>query len=254
MSLRDLGDAKALFRSLGGTIAGVGLTAFPRIAPAYFLDTYPIVSLRKTADLPILRSRSPVFCLEESLGSPVQEPGFHSGDLLKHPASRACLEAFPPPRSLLVYQSYPGLESLAELEGWRLLANPAALRARVAGRRFFREMLQSLKIEGVPGAIHPLRDVIEGEYGDWCGKVGPRFVMQLVEVTQGGGRGTFFIRSPVDYERVKVLLEGGSWRGTNLKGVLVSRFVEGVPASVALCVTRYGLLRSRLQRQLIDLP
>jgi hypothetical protein len=254
MLLRDLGDARALFRSLRGTIAGVGLTAFPRIAPAYFLDIYPIVSLRKTADLPILRSRCPVFCLEESLGCQVQAPGFHSGDLLKHPASRTCLEGYSPPRSLLVYQSYPELESLAELEGWRLLANPSALRARVAGRRFFREMLQSLKIEGVPGAIHPLRDVIEGDYEEWCGKVGSQFVMQLAEVTQGGGRGTFFIRSPADYERVKVLLHGGSWRGANLQSVLVSRFVEGVPASVALCITRHGLLRSRLQRQLIDLP
>jgi hypothetical protein len=254
MLLRDLEDARALFHSLGGTIAGVGLTAFPRIAPAYFLDNYPIVSLRKTADLPILRSKCPVFCLEESLGCPVQAPGFHSGDLLKHPASRTFLEGFSPPRSLLVYQSYAELESLAGQEGWRLLANPVALRSRVAGRGFFREMLQSLGIEGVPGAIHPFRDVIERDYGDWDGKVGTRFVMQLAEVTQGGGRGTFFIRSSADYERVKALLQSGTWRGANLKGVFISRFVEGVPASVALCITRHGLLRSRLQRQLIDLP
>jgi hypothetical protein len=232
----------------------VGLTAFSRISPTYFLDTYPIVSLRKTADLPVLRSRSQVFCLEESLEGPVQEPGFHSGNLLKHPATRACLAKLPPPRSLLVYQSYPELESLAELEGWRLLANPAALRARLAGRRFFREMVQSLEIEGVPGAIHPLRDVLEADYGDWCARVGPRFVMQLAEITQGGGRGTFFIRSPADYERVKGLIKEGNWRGAKLKGVLISRFVDGVPASVALCITSHGVLRSRLQRQLIDLP
>lgn len=254
MLLRDLEDAKALFRSLAGTIVGVGLTAFPRIAPAYFLDPYPIVSLRKTADLAILRSRSQVFCLEESLGGPVQEPGFHSGTLLRHPATRAFLERLAPPKALMVYQSYPEIERLAEMEGWRLLANPAALRTRLAGRFFFREMLQSLKIEGVPGAIHPLRDAIEKEYGYWCAEVGPQFVMQLTEITQGGGRGTFFVRSPVDYERVKTLLKGGSWRGVKLKSVLVSRLIEGVSASVALCVTRHGVLRSRLQRQLIDLP
>ncbi len=254
MLLRDLGDARALFRSLGGTIAGVGMTAFSRITPAYFLDTYPIVSLRKTADLPALRSKSQIFCLEESFGGPVQEPGFHSGNLLKHPATRAFLERLPPPRSLLVYQSYPELESLAQAEGWGLLANPAALRTRLAGRRFFRDMLRSLKIEGVPGAMHPLRDVIGQDYGDWFAKVGPRFVLQLAEVTQGGGRGTFFIRFPADYERVKALLKGGRWRGAELKGVLVSRYIEGVPASMALCITRHGVLRSRLQRQLIDLP
>ncbi len=254
MLLRDLGDARALFRSLGGTIAGVGLTAFPRIAPAYFLDTYPIVSLRKTADLAVLRSRSQVFCLEESLGGPVHERGFHSGTLLTHPATLAFLEKLAPPKALMVYQSYPELESLAEMKGWRLLANPAALRARLAGRLFFREMLQSLKIEGVTGAIHPLRDVLEKEYGYWCAKVGPRFVVQLAEITQGGGRGTFFVRSRIDYERVKALLEGERWRGVKLKSVLVSRFIDGVPASVALCITRHGVLRSRLQRQLIDLP
>jgi hypothetical protein len=36
--------------------------------------------------------------------------------------------------------------------------------------------------------------------------------------------------------------------------VLVTRFVEGVPSSLAVCITRHGVLRSRLQRQLIDLP
>jgi hypothetical protein len=254
MLLRNLKESRALFRTLGGTIAGAGMTAFSRITPAYFLDTYPIVSLRKTADLSILRSKSQIFCLEEWLGGPVQEPGFHSASLLKHPAARAFLESFPPPRSLLVYQNYPELESLADAEGWRLLANPAPLRTRLAGRRFFRDMLRSLKIEGVPGAIHPLRDVIEEDYGDWVASVGPRFVLQLAEVTQGGGRGTFFIRSPADYERVKALLRRGSWRGAELRGVLGSRYIEGVPASVALCITRHGVLQSRLQRQLIDLP
>jgi hypothetical protein len=254
MLLRDLGDARALFRSLGGTIAGVGMTAFSRIAPAYFLDTYPIASLRKTADLETLRSKGQVFCLEDSLGGPAQEQVVHSGALLNHPATRAFLKRFDPPRSLMIYQSYPELESLAEAEGWNLLANPAALRARLAGRRFFREMLQSLKIQGVPGAVHPLEDVIETGYETWCAKMGPRFVLQLTEITQGGGRGTFFVRSPGDYERIRALLKGGSWRGIRLKGALVSRFVEGVPASMALCVTRHGVVRSRLQRQLIDLP
>jgi hypothetical protein len=254
MFLRNLGDAKSLFRSLGGSIVGAGMTAFSRIAPAYFLDTYPIVSLRRTADLSVLRSRSQIFCLEEQVGCPVREPGFHSGSLLRHPATLAFLERLSPPRSLLVYQGYPELESLAQAEGWRLLANPAALRTRLAGRHFFREMLQSIKIEGVPGAEHPLTDLIQARYEDWHDRVGNRFVLQLTEITQGGGRGTFFIRSPAHYERVKALLKGGAWRGVKLRGALVSRFIEGVPASVALCITRHGVLQSRLQRQLIDLP
>ncbi len=65
MFLRELDHVRDLFDSVNGVFVGVGITAFPRIIPSYFLDSYRIISLRKTGDLPHLRKKAEIFCLEE---------------------------------------------------------------------------------------------------------------------------------------------------------------------------------------------
>ena len=230
------------------------MTAYSRIVPAYFLDPYYLVILRKTRDLPLLRKRASIFCLEEEVHSPIGESGYNSARLLAHPLVKAFLKRLPPPRHLLLYQGYPELEDPAKREGWDLLANPASLRIRVAQRAFFERMAADLGLRKIPGSIHPLEAIHAYSYDYWATRVGLKFVVQLPDLLQGGGRGTFFVGSNPDYEALRARLKGNIWRGIPLKSVSVRRFVEGTPVSMALCITRHGILFSRLQRQLIDLP
>ncbi len=254
MFLRDLADVKDLFSSLRGSFLGVGMTAYSRIVPADFLQPYQIIALRKTRDLPLLRKRADIFCLEEELGHSIEEEGVNSARLLSHPVTKEVLRNLSDPKYLLLYQNYPELEALARSEGWILLANPSSLRMRVAEKAFFRKMVDSLQLNIIPGDIYPISDVYAHDYSYWAGKVGSRFVIQFPEIRQGGGRGTFFIKSKLDYRRLQDRLKGGTWRGINLKTISVQEFMEGIPASLALCLTKHGILFSRLQRQLIDLP
>lgn len=254
MCLRDLDDVKKLFGSLSGTFIGVGMTAFSRITPAYFLAPYHIVSLKKTLDLPLLRAKADIFCLEEETGEPVRGKGLNSARLLDHSLTQQFLKKLPKPKHLLLYQNYPDLMELGKKEGWRLLANPADLRIEVGERTFFENMVVALGLPRVPGAIYPLEVIHTRGHEYWAEKLGPEFVAQLPDVGQGGGRGTFFIRSAQEYERLQVRLKEKSWRGVKLASVAIHRFVQGIPASVAVCLTRHGVLTSRLQRQLIDLP
>ncbi|MCD6297579.1 MAG: hypothetical protein J7M30_10535, partial [Deltaproteobacteria bacterium] len=85
MFLRNLDDAKGLFDSFKGTFAGVGITAFSRIIPSYFINQYNIISLRATRDLPLLREKAKIFCLEHGKGKSVLEKEFNSAMLLAHP-------------------------------------------------------------------------------------------------------------------------------------------------------------------------
>jgi hypothetical protein len=247
-------DARGLFSSLRGSLVGVGMTAYSRIIPSYFSKNYRIIALRKTGDLEILRNKAEVFCLEEEIGRAVKEPGFQSARLLSHPLTRQYLKGLPDPKYLFLYQSYPELEELAREESWILLANPSGLRTQAGSRSFFNRLIQNLRLNAAPGLMYPIHELWVQEYVRLAEKVGYRFVVQLPEVRQGGGRGTFFITSKEEFQTLRSRLKEGVWRGSKLETISLRRFIEGVPASIALCVTGKGILHSRLQIQLLDLP
>ncbi len=232
----------------------MGMTAFSRIIPASFLNTYHIVALHKTGDLPLLRKKSTVFCLEEETGAATPAPGQNSADLLAHPQTMGFLKGLPNPKYLFLYQNYPELSASAKKNGWNLLANSPQLRQAVGKRRFFKDMVASLGLAQIPGNIYAIRHLHEKRYEEWAHGVGPNFVVQLPDIERGGGRGTFFIRSMEDYHQLQERLAGNRWRNTPLASVSIHRFVEGTPASTVACVTRHGILTSSLQRQLLDLP
>ncbi|MEJ2726035.1 MAG: ATP-grasp domain-containing protein [Deltaproteobacteria bacterium] len=254
MLLRDLGDVRDLLARHRGTVLGVGMTAYSRMVPGYFLNTYCQVALRNTRDLTLLQERNPVFCLEQQVGEPLLEKGLNSARLLEHPLVKSFLRTLPDPKYLFLYQNYAELEALSEKEGWIPMANSACLRTRMADRGFFEEMCTRLGLRKVPGGIYALKTIHDRPYDFWSKMLGPALVVQLPEIIQGGGRGTFYIRSGEEYEAIKGRLKGNAWRGISLNRVSLHRFLEGVPVSLALCITRHGVLISRLQRQLIDLP
>lgn len=240
-------------RAAGGTVVGVGVTAFPRAGLAGMVPGYRIVCLRETADLAELRRSAGVFCLEECLGRPVPGPE-NSTALLSHPATRRYLSALPRPVHLLLYQSYPELEDLARREGWHLLANPAGLRIRTADRAFFQMTVRRLGLPPVPGAIVSLGRFLERDYEVWAGAVSPRLAVQLPDLLQGGGRATFFAESEAQFRAIQARIRDGWWQGRRVLRVSVRRRMKGDPASVAACISPSGVHVSPLQRQIIDPP
>ncbi len=254
MPLQRLEEALRLFSSLKGSLVGVGMTGYSRILPSYLIQPYHIIALRRTGDLHILRKRAQIFCLEEEIGEPVKDSGFHSARLLSHPLVRKYLKDLPDPKYVLLYQSYAELEELAYQEGWILLANPAALRIRVGERLFFHHMIEELQLDGIPGCIVPIDELWAKGYRHWAEELGPSLAVQLPEVRQGGGKGTFFLSSERQFNILRERLREGTWRGCGLERASVRKFIQAVPASFALCITRHGILVSGPQRQLIDLP
>ena len=254
MFLRELDHVRDLFESVNGTFVGVGMTAFPRIIPSYFSDSYRIITLRKTGDLRLLREKTEIFCLEEETGGFLPENACNSYRLLAHQLITDYLNKLPNPKHLLLYQNYPDLERLARKEGWVLLANSADLRLRLRERAFFQHMAAGLGLGQVPGGIWPIEVIHERGYEEWASMLGPELVIQLPDIGQGGGRGTFFVRSAEAYDLIVERLRGDIWREVRLKSVSVRKFIEGIPVSMATCITRHGNLASGLQKQLVDLP
>ncbi len=254
MLIQDLRQIRPLFESLPGTFIGVGMTAFSRILPSYFLDAFRIVALHRTLDLPILRQKAEIFCLREETEGDGHMQAINAEHLLLHPQTRRYLDAIPEPKYFFPYQDYPGLRSAASAKGWRMLANSPSLRLKLVRREFFKKMAEALNLPQAPGGIYPIGVIHENTYEKWCRLLGEQMVIQLPDIEQGGGRGTFFVRSATDYRTLRERLKENRWRNRRLETVSVHKFLEGTPSSVAVCVTRHGTLVSSLQQQLLDLP
>ncbi|MBW1800167.1 MAG: ATP-grasp domain-containing protein [Deltaproteobacteria bacterium] len=230
------------------------MTAYSRIIPAYFNETYHIIALRKTGDLPLIRRKATTFCLEEETADDFEAGDMDSFRLLSHASTRGFLNRLPGPVHLLLYQGYPDLENMAAREGWHIIANPSKLRVTLAGRAYFRDLIQTLEINGIPGGVYPVQEIYSRGYNHWADKIAPSFVIKLAEIRQGGGKGVFFIHSPHEYETLRKNIKDGIWRGTKIESFSIEKFIDGIPVSLALCITRHGILFSGLQRQLMDLP
>ena len=156
MHLEEIEQIQSFFPALNGSIVGVGMSAYPRITPALLFDRYTILTLRKTQDIPILRKKVNIFCLEEAVEGATSP--YNSTRLLEQKEVKRFLKGLADPIRLIVYQSYAELEALAALEGWHLLANPFALRTKLSDRSFFKKALHRLQIPDVPGGLFLLED------------------------------------------------------------------------------------------------
>jgi len=253
MRLRSLEDLRNLLDSMEGSLLGVGISPFPRMLPARLTNSYRILCLKKTLDLPILRQDASILCLEEAYGGLLPSKGANTEWILAHPLAAQLLKPLPRPIYFYIYQGYPGLEEMAARLGGHIIANPGELRLRLRTRRFFEDLVGHLGLPRIQGGPVPLSAFLETSYREWHAQLGEKFVVQLEEVAQGGGRGTFFVASLEELEALKQRLRGGLWRGIRLSRLVLRRFIKGTAASIALCITSQGLLFSRLQRQIIDL-
>lgn len=70
----------------------------------------------------------------------------------------------------------------------------------------------------------------------------------LQDEDSSGSKGTYAIKNHDDYlEAIKSLKKFSRGRT-----IVVSKFVKGEPASVQVCITKYGIFNGGIQRQLID--
>jgi len=111
-------------------------------------------------------------------------------------------------------------------------------------KRYFRDEFSEL-INMPPHVVRRLDELDEDMFTE-LSTLYTKFVIQDVE--SSGSKGTFIVSNIDQYRNAVKVLKDTSYSGS----VVVSEFVNGLPYSVQVCVTKYGVFTGGLQRQLVD--
>lgn len=240
-----------LFQNLSLKIVGIGITAFNRVGPAYFLPGYEIICYKNSWDVEEIEKKCRVIAIERDFKKDLKR--LNSLAILKHPDVQQYLKQKNKKIGLFLYKSTKKIEKTADQLGWKIVANRSKIRDPYENKKIFREILEEVGVEPVPGEIVSIADFSKRIFEQCQRKYGQKLVLQLPEVTKGGGRGNTFIDKKEDlklfWEKVRRLS-----RDFDIKNVIIAKFIKGISPSITGCATRHGILTGVVQTQITDIP
>ena len=243
-------DLSKYFQKLPLKVVGVGITAFNRVGPAFFLPDYEIICYKNSWDVGEIKKKCRVRTIQDDFGSDLKR--LNSLAILRNPGVQKYLRNFGKV-GLFLYKSTAKIEKLADKFGWQILTNRAVVRDPYENKKIFREVLEKVGIKPISARTILLKDFNEKIFVECQQEFGSKLVLQLPEVTKGGGRGNTFIRQPQDlpkfWQKVKQLGES-----FDLQHVIIAKFIESISPSITGCVTRNGVLTGVVQTQITDIP
>jgi predicted ATP-grasp superfamily ATP-dependent carboligase len=221
---------------------GLGVNAFNRLGPEYFISNYHILSLRNPLENKLINRDVDVFSLEQGSASHIDAPR-NSNTVIKSEVINNFLEQFENKKLVfLVYKPFLGMEEIAKKNNWILCANPYRFGKQLFENKIiFRKILESLNLPVPPGEIVENPEIILKNFENFQKKYDLPLVIQ--HPARGGGRGTFFIKSKREFEQILPLLE---------RETLILKYISGSSPSITGCVTPWGIAHTSPQLQVLD--
>lgn len=245
MLIKDLPSLKKFFRKINQPIFGAGVYAFNRLGPEEFLGNYKILSLYNSKDTNLIKKDIPIFCLEEKIGRKLRPR--NSSTLLCHSKTKKFLKKFRNP-AVLLYKSSDKIEKLAKDNSWKILNNPFRFGKELFEDKIkFREILKKIRIEPTPGKVISFPNFLRSSLKEVEKEFNLPFVIQYPK--SGGGKGTFLVNNEKALIKAKESL-----REKPTKKIIIAKFIKGPSPSIVGCVTRFGVLSTRPQYQLLNIP
>ncbi len=245
-----MGNFQQYFQKLALKVVGVGITAFNRVGPALFLPHYEMICYKNSWDVAEIKKKCAVRTIRDDFQSDLKK--LNSLAILKHPAVAKYLQSLGR-IGLFLYKSTAKIEKLADKYGWQILTNRSAIRDPYENKKTFREVLAKVGVEPIPAKTIRLQDFNENVFTACQREFGQKLVLQLPEVTKGGGRGNTFISRaeelPRFWQKVKQL--GDDF---DLQYLIIAKFIQGISPSITGCITRHGILTGVVQTQITDIP
>lgn len=241
-----------LIKQSGYRIVAVGANAFSRTNLIGLGDDLFLLCIRDSKDLIKIRESVDVVTLESDFGNR-ELVKINTANLLMQKDVQDYLSSGDKKTAILVYKNTEKIEKVVSEIGAKLLAPKSEIRSQFEDKELFRKMAASANLV-IPKTELLLVDHLDiDSFYKFQEQLGNRLVFQLTDYAVGGGIGTFFVKSREEFEDFWKFIKLRRSAGDTINKVNVSEFIEGESVSLAGCITKYGVLLTRLQKQLTDI-
>lgn len=238
-------------------IVGVGPSAWPRIITSYYFPKFKTICLNDSQDDEYIRGMGvDVFSLRKKKPKIEVSPQT-PGRILNTNLVKEYVKGLGEPFSFLVYKSSTFLEKVCAENRWNFIGNKKDQREIYENKRVFKEILREIGVEAIPGENLLIDDLTDERFIQYQEKLGQKnLVLQLAEMTYGGGSGTFFVDDVSQLkefrERVAQIRVNFEGKKKKIETVNVAPFIIGTSSSISCCATFKGTLSGPIQTQIID--
>lgn len=233
INIKNFNEAVKTLKNLNRPIIGIGVTAFNRVGLEKMLPNFHIVCLYDNKENGFIKKFVDIFVVKDKKDIKIRK---NTLTILKDEKTIKHISSFNKP-FLLFYNPDNKIAEVCFKHGWKIIGNFKKAIKEIGNKVFFRKLLKKLNIPLMPGEITKLSKLDYKKLKQKYGKV----VIQLPD--SSGGRGTFFIKTQKDFDDLKKFKE---------QEVIVTKFIEGHSPSIIGCVTKYGVLCTNLQYQILD--
>lgn len=255
--IKDLTTLKKYFQEkVHDPIFGVGVYAFNRLGFEDFIPNYRLLALRYGLDSELIEKDIELLSLEKGMGTRhIQEPR-NSTTVMRLEKTKEYVSQFTGNPAMITYSSSVRMEQVCKDNDWTLVAIPSKFGKKMFEDKIkFRQLLEEAGVSVPPGEIALYSDF---DYDKYSQKYGTPFVLQHPRLE--GGKGTFFINNKREWdEAVRKIAEP---KDSDIKKeenideleLIVAKYISGPSPSISCCATRHGILTTKPQYQIIDIP
>ncbi len=244
-NLSDLESAKNFaVNNLIRPVVGVGVTAFNRLGLEDLLPNFSVVCLQDMIDNQAVSQKVKIVAAFPPAKRflPCRR---NSTSCLRQQKIQRYLHSLNKP-ALYFYTVTHIIEQICQEQNWLQIANPKHFaKATFEDKIYFRKLLLENNLPVIPGEIVAKSDL---NYSALAKKYEEKMVIQIPDL--GGGKGTFFIHSEVDF---KALLENIYFK-KHAGSLTVAKYIGGPSPSMTGVVTKHGVITSRLIKQILAVP
>ncbi len=248
MEIKTIQDAKKLLWQYSEKIIWIESSAFLIYFPWIFLSNFEIIAYKNSLDTATLKKSFKIRTLDTLVPWKVSRIGIlENTDIQKYIEKQKT-------SYIITRKETPRTEKLIKTLNLRLLWNKSKIRNQYENKKIFREILTNIWITPISWENIDIETFLKKGYTYRKSLYWKKIVLQIPEITKGGGSWTIFINNEKELNDFKEIIKDKVFKNKIIASINITKYIWWESISIIGCTTKRWTLTNCVQTQIIDIP